>query len=116
MRAYRDALGNVIDSYQLDFYLSDAYEGAVFMADAIKRRGLYANVEVSDAPASSSVPVPMPNRDLLYFRLGTTAVGQLYFSSERVGHVVVNGDASSATAGGFVQGLLDQITTLALAK
>ena len=115
MHAHQASLGGATNSYQIDFFVSDARESALFIAEAIKRRGLYVNVEIVEESASSSVPVPMPNIDRLYFRLGSTTAGQYYFSSERVGQVVVNGDASASSAGGFVQGLLSQVTALALA-
>lgn len=42
MHAHQASLGGATNSYQIDFFVSDARESALFIAEAIMRRGLYA--------------------------------------------------------------------------
>ena len=121
VKAHRDAvdppgLTKPAQGYR-DFYDWDTRDSVVFVANAIKRRGLYKGVEIVDMDASPSVPLPTASRDYLFLKFNPQTIGsQLYFVSERTGQVIVAGDASAPSAGRFVQSVLDQITTYALTR
>lgn len=89
----------------------------VLFSDAIRKRGLYQRVEVVDGGSLTVLPKPTAERDALYNGFGVNAFStQLFFASEKAGAVLVTVDAAAPTLGKQVQGVLDQVTAVALSK
>lgn len=121
LKAYRDVVDppawNKPAQYARDYMDRTVRAQIVLFSDALRKRGLYQRVEVVDGGSLTVLPKPTAERDALYNVFGVNAFStQLFFASEKAGAVLVTVDAAAPTLGKQVQGVLDQVTALALSK
>ncbi len=121
LKAYRDVVDppawNKVAQYGRDYGDRAVRAQMVLYADAIRKRGMYRNVEIVDGGSLSVFPATSAGKDVLYNSYSSSAyAAQLYFASTKTGAVQVQADAAAATLGKQVQGVMDQVASLALSK
>lgn len=121
MSAYRDVVDppawNKAAKYVRDFYDQEFVASTNFVANAIRKRGLYQSVEIIDAQTNSPEPVPSSEKDYLYWKFNPTTWGaQMYLNSEKSGQVALSGDGAAPTLGGAIKALVNSVASAALTK